>query len=48
LKRRKKNAAQSLAEAIVVADFNPSTRIHELIDYIQQLGAPVLLPAKLK
>ena len=39
-------AAQALNEALEVGDLNPSTRLHELISFIEQLGTPLPLETK--
>jgi hypothetical protein len=39
-------AAQALNEALEVGDLNPSTRLHELISFIERLGTPLPLETK--
>jgi hypothetical protein len=44
----RKHAARALQEAMQVNDLNPSTRVHELISVIEQLGAPIPIDGKPK
>ena len=44
----RRNAARSLQEAIQVNDLNPSTRVHELISFIEKLSAPIPIDSNLK
>jgi hypothetical protein len=44
----RRNAARDLQEAMEVGDLNPSTKAHELISVIEDLGAPLPIDKKLK
>lgn len=46
LNTAREHAIRALAEAIQVGDLNPSTRIHELIAFIERLSAPIPLARK--
>lgn len=46
LKAARGHAVRALREAVEVSDFNPSTRLHELIEFMERLGAPVPIGKK--